>query len=111
MSEQPSPLTATMKTCTACSVFVDDLDPALIRRAKDGRRRLDFVLARSREVVQLVRPGRIKGQRTLPCGEWRLVELTQESEPQTWSRNGGCNSLALALARARDHERRRGSKH
>jgi hypothetical protein len=100
-----------MKTFTVCSVFIDVLDPSLIHKDKDGRRRFDFVLARSGEIGQSVPPGRIKGQRTMPCGEWRLVELTQESEPQTWSSNGGSNSLAVALAHAHDHERRRGSKH
>ena len=85
--------------------------PTLIRKDKDGRRRLDFVLARSGEIVQSVPPGRIKGERTLPCGQWRIVELPEQTEPQAWSRNGDFNSIALALAHANDHERKRASKH
>jgi hypothetical protein len=95
---------------TVCSIEIDHLDPALIRTDNDGRRYLDFILARSGEVIQSV--DRPRGQRTRPCGERKILPLTDENSPAPsalWS-NGGCRSLDAALAAAHHHERARGSK-
>ena len=87
-------------------MLADDLTLANCGADEDEHWRIAFILAHNGDVIQSVNPDvRIKGQRSTPRGEWRIVGLPNKAALMWWSRNR-CNSLVQAMDSVGSHKER-----